>query len=339
VVARPAVALLVLSIFSGCSGPPEAGPDEVVANDAASDGLAGNLTNETDVPRLMPWSRVSVYFTEEGMSFEPPEAGSTVVATPATFLVGGFDARSFATPPLAHAVYIMPEAVDATLYIRSAGPQVSTGLDFGIWGGSSKAIGLDYFGPGTPVTPPGEAQEVQITIPFGDRRGFVVPAGESIEFLIVGPVGREWGQPELLVGGDTPSHVELTLANFTVDPVAGSVPAPAEDIGAPLTGTIPVFCPPPPGDVIPPIAIDVDERAAWIEIVVEAASPNYDTDIQLFHDDTLVARGITPRGYESVYLAAEALEGLQGQRLELVVTACGAGPSSYSGSITQGLFP
>ena len=54
---------------------------------------------------------------------------------------------------------------------------------------------------------------------------------------------------------------------------------------------------------------------------------------------TVLAGTASPYGEEGIFLAAEALDGLQGKTLTVKVASCGPGPGSYEVEVVQGMAP
>jgi hypothetical protein len=140
----------------------------------------------------------------------------------------------------------------------------------------------------------------------------------------------------MLIGGDDASRVELTLANYTVDPLANVTGVSSSGISGSVSGTTNGICPELPSAPPPTHDLTIAPEALSVLIHVTAENPGYDIDLVLMDGDDLVARTSTPSGDESIYLAADALGGLRGANLVLTVSPCGYGPSSYDGTIEQG---
>lgn len=287
-----------------------------------------------ELPRIGDPLPVVLYFTASGdLSFDLPAPGSVAIGTPAQQLATGVSAREFSLPRQPQALLIGPEDVRLVAHVSSALPQWSnTAFDLGIWFGSDLASGLGALAVGAPVHAPGTPQEFDVDLAFGTRKPLLIPEGSQVIARLAGQFGGESGEPHLLVGGETASRLELTIRNFTVDPLAGVVSVDPMVLQAEVTN--PYFlpsCGAIEGAVVEtPVAILPNAQSLSVRLEARGThAPQADIDLFLLDGSLVIAEGTTPFATESVFLADETLLEQQGKTLTARVVGCGPGPVPY----------
>lgn len=331
---------LLLCGLAGCFG----GGAPAASGNATSASTSSTSSMDVPAPRIEPPVPLVLYFTASGgLSLEMPSPGAVSIGTPATQFATGLQPKRFATDALRNATLVGPEDLHVVAYVSSAAPQPSNGgFDLGLWFGSEQALALGSINVGAQLHPSGTPQMFEFDLAFGTRKPILAPAGDSLVALMAGQFGGETGEPHLLVGGETASRLELTVRNYTVDPLAGVQELPSEGFAGTVTN--PSFvpdCGAIPGSVADH-AFTVAATAQQLRVHVQATgthAPSADLDLFLLDGTLVLADGLTPFATEAVFLADDTLFGQQGKTLTARIVACGPGPIEYDLNVEQAQLP
>lgn len=336
------LALALALAMAGCSGTtaPDDPSDGRVGSTSGTGtvGPVGTLTARLGAPRSF-----DLFLSEaKGLDPQVPAAGSLAAGTPVTSFATGLgpDLLRFESAPFETAVLIDGD-VTATMFVHSAGPLVSnTALDFAAWLGRPGVNPLFTLATHDPVLAPGSVHEYGLTLSFDGKRGMLVPAGEPLVLFVTADFTASQDVVLLLVGGDTPSRLNVTVRDYGVDPLDGIVEVAADPItGQAGPGSNFAGCDPAPGttSLLHPVAVPADARSLRLALAGSGtALPGSDLDMVLSDGGQVVAGTGTPFQEEGIFLAEETLAGLQGKTLDLAVYACQQGVVPYEVKVWTG---
>lgn len=342
-VAALALLLAAALALAGCTGDGgDGGAGTTAAAPATGDGPGPDAPtgNATEPARTDPVQVTHHLTGDGGLAHEAPTAGAVAFPNSMADFALGFGALDFRSEPAASGAWILePQTVTLDLWVQSSVPLATQGVfDIAAWGGATTSMPLFAFATlSSPVMAPDTPTQVTLDLEFGDQRGVLVPAQESLRLLLATGMVQE-GQLELLVGGDNASTLTVTLSNLSVDPTAELGPVASEDLEGTLAGGGFFNC---------GLSEDVDFRDHTVSVganttylrLTSSASGTHDDitdlDIDLFDGGTRVAGGHTAGDEETVLLAGPTMDGLAGKELVLRVTTCSGGEVEYTVTVEQ----
>ncbi len=338
------LALLVATVaLAGCSdSEPDTAPDSAMDEPDGTTTATPEIEEETPA-EIGPIQR-DLYFQADGtLAAEPGSAGTISIGTPTTGLATGVNPTEFTSNPFNLPVLLLPETITLTAFIQSDGPLVSNGLfDLAAWVGSEEAKPGFSFVTHTPVHAPGEPLEVSMTVNV--PRGLYIDEGGAFQVFLSGTfLGGETGFPELVVGDEHPSRINLTWQMYSIDPLAGADAVEGDDLTGQVANSLsPTNCDAAPGTTSQTHDVLIEDGAVGLRLALQATSnrfPMADLDLDLFQGSTWLAGGHTPYDADGIFLADASFESMGGQTLTVKVSTCGTGPIDYAVDVTQFVLP